>query len=103
MVLGEKERSDVDFEESAVLKVESEKFMGQNVYGDRKMPDRRTVIPGSDVDDAFPGDYPARGRVKWQGKTYPARISFRYSDDGVSVPVYEFFLDAETVSQLRKK
>lgn len=103
MVLGEEDPGDVKYENTADLKISGRSFENQAVYGDKKDRDRRDVFPGNDVRKRFRNDLPGRARVEWQGKTYPARISFRARSGGGAVPVYEFYLDAENRRQLQQK
>lgn len=103
MALLEEDENDVSFENSAVITVDNKSFEDQNVYGDKMFPKRRTVIPGSSFRRVYGSDFPDMVRVRWQGKRYPARLSFRSRSGGGSVPVFEFFLDADTRSKLKNK
>lgn len=85
MAVGERDPSDSDFTETATLIVNGRRFKNQQVYGDRQEPTRRDIF-APDID----GDLPERTKVRWQGRTYRARLSFRTSSSGSSIPVYTF-------------
>lgn len=103
MVLGEEDPSDVTYEKTADLIVKGKSFENQNVYGDKKFPDRRTIIPGNDVRSAFGDSFPKQATVEWMGEKYPARLSFRYSSGGGSVPVYEYWIGVKSREKLMNK
>lgn len=103
MALLEEDQYDVSYENSADLMIEGRSFDSQSVYGDELKPERRTVIPGNDARRAYPGNLPQMASVEWQGERYPARLSFRYRSGGGSVPVYEFYLDADSRRELSMK
>lgn len=94
MALNEANPSDVDYEVTADLTIDGRSFENQNVYGDKKYPKRRTIIPSSEVRNAYGNNLPKNASVEWMGRRYPAELSFRTRKGGHSVPVYQFFVDS---------
>lgn len=93
MVVGKKEPSDVKYKKRADLILEGTKYENQNVYSDWMKPGRRDVFPGNSVMEDFnKNNLPKKGKAKWMGKKYQAKLSFRYGKGGRKIPVYQFFL-----------
>lgn len=85
-MLKEEDPGDKKFDREATLMVKGKK-MKMNVYGDRKAPNRRTVI-GPDVE----GRLPKTAKVMWMGETYTAERTFRTRKGSGSVPAYQWFV-----------
>lgn len=96
MVLLEEDAGDVKYENTADLTINGKTFENMSVYGDKKAPERRTLIPGTDARTAVYGRLPEKAVVEWQGRRYPARLSFRTRRGGQVVPVYEWFIGVKS-------
>lgn len=82
MVVGKKEKTDVKYDREAVIMIRGQRYE-QPVYGDKKFPDRRdSFAPNLSV------RLPEKTKVKWMGKMYNAKLSFRYGRGGSKIPVY---------------
>jgi len=103
MAVGEENWWDKDYKASADLIIDGQRFIQQEVQGDKRIGDRRDVFPSNDVREKYSDDLPDQAMVEWYGTMYPARLSFRYRDGGGAIPVYEFFVDVKTRKQLSMK
>lgn len=105
MVVGRRDKEDVDYEKTADIRVGGRVLKNQDVYGDRSAPVRRDVfVETRKLPERFQGDLPENARVvRWMGESYPARLSFRFGKGGSAIPVYEFFLDSENRSELERR
>jgi len=82
VVVGEKEQSDVEYDRKATLSLNG-RDEEVKVYGDTERPRVRDAFPPETNDDL-----PETTQVEWMGKSYEARLSFRYATGGQSIPVY---------------
>jgi len=82
MVVGKKEKTDVKYKRDAILILNRRRY-DRTVYGDKETPNRRDLFPPK-IDRRLPD----KAKVRWMGKWYNAKLSFRYGRGGVKIPVY---------------
>jgi len=86
VAVGETEASDRRFEESADIQIGGKTFKRRAVYGDKRDSTRRDIF----IPDELTGrsQLPKRARVRWHGRRYTAKLSFRAGSGGTPIPVY---------------
>jgi len=89
MVVGKHEKSDISFSRDADLIVYGTRYKDQNVYSDKKSPNRRDVFISSSIAKRYKR-LPKTAKISWMGKKYNASLSFRYARGGRRIPVYQF-------------
>jgi len=88
VTVGQAEPSDRKFTERADIRIAGKWFENQSVYGDRADPTRRDIFPPSELSDR--DRLPKKAKVRWHGRTYTAKLSFRRAAGGKPIPVYTF-------------
>mgnify|MGYP006299764207 CR=1 FL=1 len=88
MVVGNKEKTDIEFEKKATLFIKGNKVK-KKVYSDTEDRYRRDAFAPSDS-----GNLPNKIAVRWQGKRYKATLSFRTGSGGQSIPVYQWYVES---------
>lgn len=85
MVVGRKEKGDIKLDDYATLMVNKKKYEVP-VYSDKKAPKRRDVFAPNT------NGLPKQAKVKYLGREYIAKLSFRHGMKGAKIPVYQFFV-----------
>lgn len=88
MTVRREEASDRKFTETADIVIGGKRFENQAVYGDTADPTRRDIFPPSELSDR--DRLPKKAKVRWHGRTYTAKLSFRRAAGGKPIPVYTF-------------
>jgi len=86
MAVNEEDAGDLNVEEPAKYMVNGVWYEVDEVYSDKNDRKRRDIF----VSKPSNVDLPDETKVKYNGKTYTAELSWRTGSRGQSIPVYQF-------------